>query len=126
MPKKKTKKTHHRKAKHKRSHNHSDLAFGPEIGGHHARLRKLHAAGGHGADRHAEGPRRKGRKKGSKRRAKPGNSSPLMDRLRKAAAGARERIKKSGGRKTHRPEKLVTEQTLRNQIALKCVRRCSH
>jgi hypothetical protein len=122
MPKKKT---HHRKAKHKRSH-HSELGFGPEIGGHHARLRKLHAAGGHGAARHGEAHHLKGRKKATKKRAKPGSSSALMDRLRKAAAGAREQFKKLGRRKTQRPEKLVTEQTLRNQMALKCVRRCSH
>lgn len=121
MPKKKK---HHRKAKHKRGH-HSELAFGPEIGGHHARLRKLHAAGGHGPGRHAEA-QRKGRKKAAKRHAKPGNSSALIDRLRKAAAGARAQFKKLGRRKAQRPEKLVTEQTLRNQMALKCVRRCSH
>lgn len=122
MPKKKT---HHRKAKHKHSH-HSELGFGPEIGGHHARLRKLHAAGGHGTGRHAEAPRRKSRKKATKKRASPGRSSALMDRLRKAAAGARAQAKKLGRRKTQRPEKLVTEQTLRNQMALKCLRRCSH
>jgi hypothetical protein len=121
MPKKKT---HHRKAKHKRT-QHSELGFGPEIGGHHARLRKLHAAGGH-AGRHAKAHPRKGRKKATKKGAKPGSSSALMDRLRKAAAGAREQIKKIGRRKTQRPERLVTEQTLRNQMALKCVRRCSH
>jgi hypothetical protein len=123
MPKKKT---HHRKAKHKRT-QHSELGFGPEIGGHHARLRKLHAAGGHGAGRHAGAHHhRKTRKKATKSPAKGGSSSALMDRLRKAAAGAREQIKKIGRRKTQRPEKLVTEQTLRNQMALKCVRRCSH
>jgi hypothetical protein len=119
------KKTHHRKAKHKRSH-HSELGFGPEIGGHHARLRKLHAAGGHGPGRQAEAHHRKTRKKASKSHAKRGGSSALMDRLRKAAKDAREHIKKPGRRKTQHPEKLVTEQTLRNQMALKCVRRCSH
>lgn len=125
MPKKKKSKKSHRKAKHQRS-QHSHLAFGPEIGGHHARLRKLHAAAGHGAGQHAEAHRRKGRKKTTKRHAKPGNSSALMDRLRKAAAGARAQIKKFGGRRAQRPEKPVTEQTLRDHLALKCVRRCSH
>jgi hypothetical protein len=123
MPKKK--KTHHRKTKHKHSH-HSELGFGPEIGGHHARLRRLHAAGGRGGGRHAEAHHHKTRKKASKTHAKRRGFSPLMDRLRKAAKGAREQIKKPGRRKTQRPEKLVTEQTLRNQMALKCVRRCSH
>lgn len=122
MPKKKT---HHRKAKHKGSH-HSNLAFGPEIGGHHARLRKLHAAGGPRAGQHAEAHHHKARKKATKRHAKHRTSSALMDRLRRAEAGAREQIKKVGRRKSQRPEKLVTEQTLRNQMALKCLRRCSH
>jgi hypothetical protein len=124
MPKK-SKKTHHRKAKHKRS-PHSHLAFGPEIGGHHARLRKLHAARGHDAGQRAEPHQRKGRKKATKRHAKSRSASALMERLRKAAAGARERLKKVGGRKAQRPEKPVTEQTLRDHLALKCVRRCSH
>jgi hypothetical protein len=122
MPKKKT---HHRKAKHKRSH-HSNLAFGPEIGGHHARLRKLHAASGRSAGGHASAHHPKGPKKAAKRHAKPRHSSALMDRLRKAEAVAREQIKKVGRRKAHAPEKTVTEQTLRNHMALQCLRRCSH
>lgn len=123
MPKKK--KTHHRKAKHKGTH-HPNLVFGPEIGGHHARLRKLHAGGGRAAGGHAEAHHHKGHKKTAKRHTKPRSSSPLMARLRRAEAVARSQLKKVGRRTAHHPEKLVTEQTLRNQMALKCVRRCSH
>jgi hypothetical protein len=126
MPKKKT---HHRKTKAKAKHKgsqHSHLTYGPEIGGHHARLRKLHAAGGHRVGQHTEPHHHKGRKKATKRHAKHRTSSALMDRLRRAEAGAREQMKKVGRHKAPRHEKLVTEQTLRHQMALKCLHRCSH
>jgi hypothetical protein len=122
MPKKKT---HHRKAKHK-NHDHAAPGFGPDIGGHHARLRKLHASHGHRSGGQPGAHHRKGRKKAAKHHAKPRKSSALMERLRSAAAGARDQIKSFGRRKAARAEKPVTEQTLRHQMALKCVRRCSH
>jgi hypothetical protein len=121
MPKKKT---HHRKAKRK-NHLHAHHGAEHETAGHHARLRKHHASGGHhhGAH-HGAHPR----KKAGNRATKPRKSSALIERLRKAEAGAREQIRNfRGRRKHHQPaDKLVTEQTLRNHMALKCVRRCSH
>jgi hypothetical protein len=126
MPKKKS---HHHKPKHK-SHHHSHLAFDHEPTGHHARLRKHHHAdGGHhsAGGSHADGHHRKTRKKASKRAAPAHKRSALMKRLRAAEAGAREQLRSFGRRhKHHQPEKTVTEQTLRNHMALKCVRRCSH
>ena len=108
------KKTKHRKSKSKRRAH----GFGQETTGHHARLRKHHAA-----ESSDGGRRRKGRKK-SGRRASAERRSALMDRLHTAVAGAKERLRGFGRRKAQ-PEKLVTEQTLRDQLALKRVRRCS-
>jgi hypothetical protein len=47
-----------------------------------------------------------------------------MDRLHTAVAGAKDRLRGFGRRKPQ-PEKLVTEQTLRDHLALKRVRSCS-
>jgi hypothetical protein len=120
MPKKKA---HHRKAKRKARHlTHS---FGHEASGHHARLRKHHSAAAHHSSA-AHHP--KARQKSTTRSTKAHKSSALFERLRKAEAGAREQIRNfRGRRKQHQhPDKLVTEETLRNHMALKCVRRCSH
>ncbi|HKY34834.1 MAG TPA: hypothetical protein VJN18_02740 [Polyangiaceae bacterium] len=98
--------------------------------GHHARLRKLHAGGGDGASS-SRRPRKR-RKNSGKRRKKSGNAaktkkrSAFMKRLQSAVAGARDQIRSFGRRKKEQPQKLVTEETLRNHMALKCVRRCSH
>ena len=48
--------------------------------------------------------------------------------LTRREAGAREQIRNFRGRSKHgqAPDKPVTEETLRNHMALKCVRRCSH
>jgi hypothetical protein len=119
MPKKKA---HHRKAKRKaRHHTHS---FGHEDTGHHARLRKHHSAAAH----HSGGAHHpRARKKSTKQSTKAHKSSALIERLRKAEGVAREQIRNfRGRRKHHHPDKLVTEETLRNHMALKCVRRCSH
>jgi hypothetical protein len=91
--------------------------------GHHARLRKLRA--GSGGRPEAGHRSRKGRKKAGKR-SKAAKRSALMERLQSAVAGAREQIRGFGRRKKEQPPKLVTEQTLRDHMALKCVRRCSH
>jgi hypothetical protein len=108
------KKTKHRKSKSKRRAHGS----GQEATGHHARLRKHHAAEGN-----AGGRRRKGRKKSGERAAAERRSA-LMDRLHSAVAGAKDRLRGFGRRKPQ-PEKLVTEQTLRDHLALKRVRSCS-
>lgn len=98
--------------------------------GHHARLRKLHAGAGEGASSSRQ--QRKRRKRSGKRRKNAGNApkakkrSALMKRLQTAVAGARDQIRSFGRRKKEQPQKLVTEETLRNHMALKCVRRCSH
>jgi hypothetical protein len=123
MPKKK--KHHHRKTKRK-SHLFAHHTFEDESTGHHARLRKHHAQSGHHA---SGGHRTKAKKKSSKQGAKPRKTSALLARLRKAEAGAREQIRNFRGRrgKHHQSaDKPVTEETLRNHMALKCVRRCSH
>jgi hypothetical protein len=103
--------------KKKRKSRSTGHGFEHDGTGHHARLRKLRA----GSERQP----RKGRKKGGKR-SKTGRRSALMKRLRTAVAGAREQIRSFGRRKKDQPPKLVTEETLRNHMALKCVRRCSH
>ena len=127
MPKKK--KPRH-KPKHKARH-HPHLAFDHEHEGHHARLRKHHAASGaRKASAHKPSGHRHGAKHVGKTEKKPSRKhkpSALIKRLRAAQAGAREQLRRFGrGHKHHQPEKLVTEQTLRNHMALKCVRRCSH
>lgn len=104
---KKTKKTK-KKARKSKSRRHaahrSHLSHDHAPSGHHARLRKHHTgAGGHARKR-----------------------SPLMERLHVAAAGARARLGSFGRRKQHHPEKLVTEQTLRDHLALKRIRRNGH
>jgi hypothetical protein len=127
MPKKKKP---HRPSKHKARH-HPRVMFDHEHDGHHARLRKHHHAGGAhkstshkpSGHRHAAEHRTKTGKKAS-RKHKP---SALIQRLRAAETVARQQLRGFGRRhKQHQPEKLVTEQTLRNHMALKCVRRCSH
>lgn len=127
MPKKKKP---HRPSKHK-ARRHPHVMFDHEHDGHHARLRKHHHAGGAGkatthkpsGHRHAAKNRTKTGKKAS-RKHKP---SALIQRLREAEAVARQQLRGFGQRrKQHQPEKLVTEQTLRNHMALRCVRRCSH
>ncbi len=134
MPKKKSK---HPKRKRK-SHHRALHAFEHEPHGHHARLRKHHHASGSHATSHTSphhSPARKkahkrplkARKKAHKRPPKARKRSALMDRLHAAAAGAREQLKNLGRRhKHHQPEKPVTEQTLRDQSALKRLRRCSY
>jgi hypothetical protein len=98
--------------------------------GHHARLRKLHAGRGEGTSGSRQ--TRKRRKKTAKSRKKSTSApkakkrSALMKRLQTAVAGARDQIRSFGRRKKEQPQKLVTEETLRNHMALKCVRRCSH
>lgn len=115
--------------KKKRSFHLAGHGFEHDGTGHHARLRKLHAGGGEPIGSRA--PRR-GRKKSVKRRKKsPGapkakKRSALMKRLQAAVAGAREQVRSFGRRKKEQTPKLVTEQTLRDHMALKCVRRCSH
>ncbi len=92
--------------------------------GHHARLRKLRAGRSGRSD---EGPQpRRTSRKGGKRRSEATKRSALMKRLHTAVAGAREQIRSFGRRQKEQPQKLVTEETLRNHMALKCVRRCSH
>lgn len=133
MPKKKSKhaksksKTK-RKTRTKRKPHHFALdAHDHAPQGHHARLRKQHhaagkhhAGSGHTSAHHSASPK-KGRAGHVRKR------SALMERLHAAAAGAREQLRSFGRRrKHHQPEKLVNEQTLRDQMALKRVRRCSH
>lgn len=107
------KKTKHRKSKSKRRLK----RLGQGATGHHARLRRHHAA-----ESNAGGHPRKGRKKSGK--AATERRTALMDRLHTAVAGAKERLRGFGRRKPQ-PEKLVTEQTLRDHLALKRVRSCS-
>ena len=114
------KKKSHRKSRSKSKFKPRAHGFGQETTGHHARLRKHQATESPAGGRR----RRKGRKKPGKRAAAERRSA-LMDRLHTAVAGAKDRLRGLGRRKP-KAEKLVTEQTLRDHMALKCVRRCSH
>lgn len=111
-------------AKKKRKSHLSEHGFDHDGTGHHARLRKL-GARNEGRSDHRREPR-KARKKAGKRTKTTKKRSALMKRLRTAVAGAREQIRTFGRRKKEQPQKLVTEEALRNHMALKCVRRCSH
>lgn len=97
---KKTKKKARKSKRRATPHSHPSHDHAPS--GHHARLRKHHhAAGGH-----------------------PRKRSALMERLQAAATGARAQLHSFGRRrKPHQAEKLVTEQTLRDHMALKRIRR---
>jgi hypothetical protein len=131
MPKKKSKHAKSKskrktKAKHK-THHFALHAHDRAPQGHHARLRKHHpaAAKHHAGSSHPSAHHSASPKKGRTGHAR--KRSALMERLHAAAAGAREQLHSFGRRrKHHQPEKAVTEQTLRDQMALRRVRRCSH
>jgi hypothetical protein len=90
------KKTGHKKKRSKRAIHH----HAHPAGGHHDRLRKsLRSAHAHGHKR----PKR---------------------RATSATAAASKRPRKASKRTA--PDRRVTEQTLRDHMALACVRRCSH
>jgi len=118
MPKKKTT---HRKSKHSVLMAHHAAEY--DHHGHHARLRKhqeAHAARHrvHGSPRH----------KKPRKALKGMQTSAAMDRLHKAVGVAKDQLRSVGARRKHHhaAEKQVTEKTLRDHMALKCVRRCSH
>jgi hypothetical protein len=108
MPKKSRKKAARKTAARKRKLEHlSAVSGGEHRGGHHARLRGSH----HTRD---EQPHR--RTKGyahARKKAKAGTTRP-----RKAASDAKAKLS--------RHDRSVTEQTLRDHIAMNCVRRCMH
>jgi len=119
MPKKSKRRKHPIPAAHHKAEHH----------GHHARLRKHHAAPARHTASHAGPHTRRARKKGRRSTAKGEPTKPsAMERLHKAVSTAREQLRSVGARRKHHhsPEKQVTEKTLRDHMALKCVRRCSH
>ena len=93
------KKTGHKtKRSSKRAHHHAHPA-----GGHHERLRQSHAAHDH-AHSH----------KRPKRRARAGATAPVKHHHGKKVS------------KRATTDRHVTEQTLRDHMALACIRRCAH
>ena len=97
MPKKSA---HKRKRSKKLAAHH----FHPTAGGHHDRLRKAE---------HGHHPHRRKRAKSHARSAS-------------AAEAPRKHLHKRTSTKRASVDRRVTEQTLRDHMALNCVRRCAH